>query len=66
MAQVVAARLDVILRDQRLQTVRMDDDGSGGDIFLNSARASRKNAVTIAVNKVAFKEVKTGSTASGK
>ena len=88
MAQVVAARLDMMLRNQRVLTVKIDGGGLDGGISMVefaadcsaitrrsfvevfSSRydiASRTNAVTIAVNKAALKEVRTKNTAaSGK
>ena len=34
MAQVVATRLDMMLRSQRVLTVKVDDDGSDGGIMV--------------------------------
>ena len=58
MAQVVAAKLDMMLRNQRLLIVRMDDGLLEADKFLRSCIASRMNAVTIAVNKADYKDVR--------
>ena len=59
MAQIAAARLEMMLMNQRLLTAKTDDGWFDSDILSRSDIASRANAVTIAVSKAAFIQVKT-------